>query len=212
MRPIKAVSLCCALALAPLLVGCSSGPGRLASPDVNPGGAAAKAIEELDKNSDGVLQQDELRACPALVHAAGVYDSDHNGDLTAEEIKAGINHWAASRTGAMMLPFRVTLDGRPLADADVRLVPVSFLADSIKPNVGKADSSGSGMLGLAPEDRPRNAPPTPLATPGLYRVEITDPSGKVPAQFNTESMLGVETFVASRNPGGITWDLQTKKK
>jgi hypothetical protein len=200
------------VAFAAVHVGCTSGPGRLSSPDVNAGQAAAAAVEEFDSNGDGLLQPEEIKSCPALVDALGVYDADHDGDLTVEEIKVGINHWAASRTGAMMLPFRVSLDGRPLADAEVKLVPVSFLADSIKPNVGKADASGSGMLGLAPEDRPSNAPPTPLATPGLYRVEITDPSGKVPAQYNTESTLGIETFVASRNPGGVSWDLQTKKK
>lgn len=195
-----------------MLVGCSGKPGRLSSPDVNASAAAARAVAEFDKNGDGVLQQDEMQACPALVYAADAYDADKNGDLTSDEVKEGVNRWAATRTGAMMLPFRVSLDGRPVPDAEVKLIPVSFLADSIKPNVGKADASGSGMLGLAPEDRPSNAPPTPLATPGLYRVEITDPSGKVPAQFNTESTLGIETFVASRNPGGITWDLQTKKK
>lgn len=200
------------LAFAAAQVGCTGGPGRLSPPDVNAGEAAAAAIEEFDSNGDGLLRQEEIKPCPALVHALEVYDADHNGDLTAEEIKSGINLWAASRTGAMMLPFRVSLDGRPLADAEVKLVPVSFLADSILPNVGQADASGAGMLGLAPADRPSNAPPTPLATPGLYRVEITDPSGKVPAQFNTESTLGIETFVASRNPGGIQWDLQTKKK
>lgn len=212
MRSIKILSYCGAFALAPSLIGCSSSPGRLSAPDVNAGSAAAKAVEEFDKNGDGVLQKDELQACPALADASGAYDADRNGDLTLDEVKEGINRWAATRTGAMMLPFRITLDGRPVADADVKLVPVSFLADSIKPNVGKADSSGSGMLGLAPEDRPSNAPSTPLATPGLYRVEITDPSGTVPAQFNTESTLGIETFVASRNPGGITWELQSKKK
>ena len=211
MRSIKILSSGLVVVLAASLVGCSGRPGRLASPDVNAGRAAAKAIAEFDKSGDGVLQKDEIQACPALADAAGAYDTDHNGDLTAEEVKEGINRWAATRTGAMMLPFRITLDGHPVADADVKLVPVSFLADSILPNVGKADSSGSGMLGLAPEDRPSNAPKTPLATPGLYRVEITDPSGKVPAQFNTESTLGIETFVASRNPGGITWDLKTKK-
>ena len=69
---------------------------------------------------------------------------------------------------------------------------------------GTADKGGAGMLGWKLEDRPANAPPLPLAPPGLYRVEITHPDREIPAKFNSRSTLGLETTVAARNPAGGT--------
>lgn len=202
------------LALAALSItfcGCSGRPGRIGTPEIDPSAAAHKAIEELDSSGDGLLSAAELRACPALAHAAPSYDTSGDGSLGQEEIEAGISRWASSRTGAIMLPFRVQLNGRPLENAEVQLIPVSFVEESLKPAVGKANDRGSGMLGLAPDDRPSGAPDTPLVPPGLYRVEIRHPSISVPSQFNSESILGVETYVAAQNPAGIIWDLDSKK-
>ena len=52
---------------------------------------------------------------------------------------------------------------------------------------------------MAAEDRPRNAPNIPLMQPGLYHVEITHPSTKIPAKYNTQTTLGIE--ITSGNPG-----------
>lgn len=200
------------LLLSCLSTGCNGSRGRISTPRINPEHAAKLAIQELDGDGDGLLSKNELKACPALVHAMGVYDSDRDGDLTTDEIATGIARWASSRTGAILLPFRIHLDGKQLADAKVKLVPVSFLENAVKPAEGIADSRGAGMLGLAPEDRPSNAPNVPLVPPGLYRVEITHANREIPAKYNSQSKLGLETSVAARNPVGVVWDLRSKKK
>lgn len=207
-------SFCVPRLLAVLILGagCAGSPGRVSTPDVDADRAAESALQELDASGDGALQLNELRACPALTYAMAAYDTNNDRQLSEDELAAGIGRWAASKTGAMLLPFRAQLDGRPLAGAEVKLVPVSFLQDRIKGAQGTADSRGAGMLGLAPEDRPRNAPQAPLVSPGLYRVEITHPTQAIPTEFNTRSTLGLETFVAAQNPAGVVWDLRSKKK
>jgi len=195
-----------------LSAGCSGAPGRVSVPNVDPDQAAKLALQELDQNGDSVLQSEELEACPPLVHAMKVYDADQDGKLTEDELVAGISRWASARTGAILLPFRAQLDGRPLAGAEVKLIPVSFLEDMIKPAQGTADERGAGVLELSPEDRPRNAPQMPLVPPGLYRVEITHPSTEIPARFNSQSEIGLETSVAALNPAGVFWNLRSKKK
>jgi hypothetical protein len=63
---------------------------------------------------------------------------------------------------------------------------------------------------MAREDMPPHAPKMPLVQPGLYRVEITHPTAKIPAKYNTQSSLGIE--ITSGNPGteGAKWALESK--
>jgi hypothetical protein len=63
---------------------------------------------------------------------------------------------------------------------------------------------------MAAEDRPKNAPNMPLVQPGIYRVEITHPSVKIPAKYNTETTLGIEITSASPGPEGAIWSLTNK--
>lgn len=207
---IRDASQILTLMLLATFCGCSGRPGRLAAPKINAAQSAKVSIEEFDSNGDSVLDENEMKACPALAYAADAYDLDKDGELTSDEIQTGIERWAASRTGAILLPFRVQLNGRPLANAEVKLIPVDFLSGAVTPAQGIADSRGTGMLGLAPEDRPSGAPNTPLVPPGIYRVEITHPTASVPAKFNTESTIGIETYIASKNPAGVVWNLTSR--
>ena len=193
------------------IAGCSSRPGRVASPDVDASAAAAAAMEQFDANSNGDLNSDELAACPALAHALPRYDSDGDKSLDVAEIEAGIARWAESELGATPLTFRVQLDGRPLDGAKVKLVPEGFLKGSIQPAAGEAGRGGHGMLGMSPEDRPDNAPNMPLVQPGLYSVEITHSSKRIPAKYNTSTMLGLEVARDSVAPEGVLWTLTTGK-
>lgn len=196
-----------------LIAGCSGAPGRISSPDVDPEKAAALAMEEFDRDGDGVLNGEELQACPALVYAMPVYDTNRDKQLSEEEVAAGIGRWATARIGAILLPFRIQLDGRPLAGAKVEMIPVSFLGGAIKPAHGVANKVGIGKLRLAPEDRLPNTPPNmPLVPPGLYRVEITHPDIEVPAKFNVDSTLGVETsVVGALYRTEVVWNLSSKR-
>jgi hypothetical protein len=191
--------------------GCSGRPGRVAAPDVDADAAAELAMNEYDRNSDGQLDADELKASPPLVAALPTYDGDGSGSLSQAEIAAGIKLWSERGVGAMALPFTVRLDGRPLEGADVKLIPAAFLGDAVMPASGMADSTGSGSLAIREEDKPSNVPRNlPVVQPGLYSVEITHPSRSVPAKFNTSTTLGLETSVAGQNPAGVLWSLTSK--
>jgi len=191
-------------------VGCNSGPTRLAVSKVDADKAANLVMERYDRDGDGILNSEELKDCPSLAFALDAYDTDNDGTLSRDEIVAGINRWAASRKAAFSLPFQVQLDGRPVNGAVVKLVPEDFLSGAIKPASGVADEGGSGFLDLAPEDRPANAPRMPMVPPGLYRVEITHPTISIPARYNANTTLGVETSIASQRPGGVTWNLSSR--
>jgi hypothetical protein len=193
-----------------LAAGCSGRPGTIRPADVDADGAAAQAVELYDRNADGQLSKDEWSASPALAAVAMSYDTSADAALTAEEIAAGIAAWKNSGVGARAVPFAVHWNGRPLAGATVRLVPAPFIGDALKAASGQSGPSGAGQLNVAAEDRPRNAPNIPLMQPGLYHVEITHPSTKIPARYNTETSLGIEISAYKPGPEGAIWSLSTK--
>jgi hypothetical protein len=211
LRSIDPLLVFLAGSLAIVAAGCSGGPGSVATPNIDPEGAAELAVQEYDRNADSLLSSDELAACPALKEAIPAYDVDRNGSLSQQEIAGGIALWEKRGMGAIVLPFTVVLDCRPLGDAQVKLTPVTFLGDAVKPATGIADSRGAGALNMAPEDRPANLPKNvPAIQPGLYNVEITHPTAKVPAKYNTATTLGLEAAIAGQNPSGVTWSLTSK--
>lgn len=203
----------CPLFLLWTLLGCSGRPGRIAPPKVDPEEIAGAALEFYDQDSDGTLNADELKACPPLVDALPVYDTSKDGMLSKAELTAGIGSWARRGIGAMVVPFSVRLDGRPLAGAEVKLNPAPFLLDLVQPASGVADHNGAGSLKMSDENRPSNAPARlPVMQPGLYLVEITHPSIEIPAEYNIETTLGLEAGIAGQNPNGVLWELKTKKR
>src|SRR4051812_13082526 len=198
-------------AIVVLLVGCSGKLGRVVPPKIDASAAAAKAMEQFDRNGDGSLSAEELTACPALAYALPRYDTDHSHTLSKNEVEAGILRWAQAKVGARSLPFRVQFDGRALEGAQVKLTPESFLNGAIAPATGEAKRGGNGFLSVARQDLPHNAPNLPLVQPGLYRVEITHPSQKIPAKYNSASTLGLGVAVDSIAPDGVSWALTTSK-
>jgi hypothetical protein len=192
-----------------LFAGCSGRPGAIRPPNVNASSAASQAIQLYDRNGDGQLSKDEWLASAAVASVAAAYDKNADGKLSAHEIHEGIDAWQQSGVGARSVPFVVRWNGRPLAGATVRLVPALFLGDVVKTASGKTGTSGAGQLSLAAEDMPKNAPNIPLMQPGLYTVEITHPSTKLPAKYNTQTTLGIEITSGNPGPEGAIWTLTT---
>lgn len=193
-----------------LAAGCNRGPGAIRPPDVDPDDAASEAIELYDQNGDGQLAKEEWAMSPALAAVAPAYDQSGDGALSPDEIAAGIAVWQKSGVGARAVPFNVRWNGRPLAGATIKLVPAPFLNDAIKGASGQASRSGAGQFNMAPEDRPRNAPNIPLMQPGLYHVEITHPSAKIPPRYNSQTTLGIEITGNFPGPEGAVWSLSSK--
>jgi hypothetical protein len=193
-----------------LAAGCNRGPGAIQPPDIDADAAASHALELHDRNGDGQLSKDEWSASPALVAVVPGYDRSGDGTLTDTEIADGIAAWRQSGVGARSVPFSLRWNGRPLAGATVRLVPAPFIESGLKGASGQSGPSGAGQLSVAPEDRPRNAPNIPLMQPGIYHVEITHPSIKIPAKYNTETTLGIEITSGNPGPEGIIWSLSAR--
>jgi hypothetical protein len=182
-----------ALALAAGVVGCT--PGRIPVPPLNPQDASAQALAAYDKNGDGVLDAQELSACPGLKAALPYADADRNGRLSAEEIAARIRQYQEDRAGLLFLRAVVMLDGRPLPDAVVSLVPARFLGSGVPGAEGTTDASGQCVLQTPGMDAPG-------VSCGMFEVRVSakDSAGRerLPPQYNERTTLGVEVAMGNR--------------
>jgi hypothetical protein len=175
------------LAVLVAVLGCTG--RRIPVPAVSPEGAGQEALAQYDRNKDGFLDKDELKACPALASCWKKLDKDGDGRLSAAEIAERIQSYQTDRVGLSALAVKVTSNGKPLAGATVTLVPEKFLGDALQPASGVTDSAG-----VANVTTPGVA--VPGVARGMFRVEISkkDAAGQesVPARYNQGTTLGVE--------------------
>ncbi len=197
-RRMAIVGLAFLAACLPCIAGCRRGPARVLPPKISPSSAANAAMAKYDTNKDGYLDAKELEKAPALRSALKEIDANGDGKISADEIAARIAQWQATGVGLTTLTARVTLDGQPLEDATVTLVPEEFLGSEMQKAVGKTNKGGAA--GMSIEHPP--APQYRGVQQGLYRVEISKiVNGKetIPSKYNAETTLGVE--VARGAPG-----------
>jgi hypothetical protein len=157
---------------------------------VDPEGAAAAAIAQYDANNDSVIASAELDKCPALKAALPRIDTDKDGRISATEIAARVRKYESDRVGLVPVTVTVSMDRKPLGGAVVTLQPEEFLGSDVKPAQCTTNDGGFGVF----ETEGAGAPGVQCS---LFRVIVSkkDPSGKeiVPARYNQESTLGVET-------------------
>lgn len=180
------IGIACVIALA-ASVGCGDKSYR-----VDPVAASKAALELYDKNGDGLLDQAELKGCPALLRELRAYDESKDKKLSADEIAAQIAAMFGQNAGMTPLSCTVNLDGFPLSGATVRFIPESFLGPEIKEAKGVTNSAGAADLGIPAEELPKELRRHNLMRVGIYRVEITHPSKKILPKYNTETELGFE--------------------
>lgn len=178
-----------ALALVP---ACSGGPTPVELPDVSPGAAADRALQQYDADGDGVLSRAELAACPAMLAAMDHYDRDRSGTVSKEEIADRISSWQRGGIAIVQLICKVTRDGRPVEGATVRLNPEPFLGGEIKPAVGTTRKGGMAVMEIPAEELPSDMKDVRGVHCGVYKVEITHPQQSIPARYNSETQLGHE--------------------
>ena len=177
------------LAFELLMVGCS---GRVKPFKVDTVACSEAAIKQYDKNGDGALDENELKACPALLKELGAYDKSKDKKLVREEIEEQLREMYDRGSGMTSMDCTITLDGQPLSNATVKFIPEDFLGTEIKAASGITNSSGVAPLGIPDEDMPKILRGHPLMRVGIYRVEITHPTRKIPAKYNTNTELGFE--------------------
>lgn len=192
----SAIAACCLAVLS----GCGGGPARVPVATVDADGAAAALVARVDADGDGGLSAAECDAVPGIARSIAQYDTDADGRLTPQEIAARIRKWQAARVARVACSFPVTLDGRPLVDAVVRLEPEPEFAASVPPATGRTDATGR-VAARAEGDLPG-------VSPGLYRVVIEhERLAKLP-RYNAATTLGIQ--VAPDDPAMMTLSLDLK--
>lgn len=174
------------------LAGCSGGPGRVTAPSISASGAASEAMELYDKDGDGFIAAAELDAVPGIKAAMETVDADKDGKASESEISDRIATWQKSGIGVMAINAGFTLNGSPLAGAQVTLEPESFLGSDVKSAISETGPSGSAMITIPKDQRPAKDTP-PGVQLGFYRVKVSKMANgqeTIPAKFNAETTLG----------------------
>ena len=184
-------SVCC-VAVGAMLLGCSGTPAAVSAPLIDPEQAAEAALSQYDTNQDGLLSTEELTPCPALREAIGRYDQDRDRQISRSELIQRFATWVQSGLGVSSLTCSVTWKGRPLAGAQVKLLPEECFAGVLQPAVGMTDESGIAMLSIDASHLPSDARNMQGVQQGLYRIEIDHPEIEIPARYNTDTRLGKE--------------------
>jgi hypothetical protein len=170
----------------------------------DPDAMVSAVLAEYDRNKNGFLEWGELDACPALKGAMAGIDTDHDGKLSAAELKARFQTYGAANTGSVAMAASVTLDGAPLADATVTFEPEGCMGGAVRAGTGRTDAKGSFNTVTV------DGKPAPGLQPGLYKIRITREGGSaLPAKYNTQTTLGAE-LSGGRGSPPLTFALTSK--
>jgi hypothetical protein len=186
---IQRAYFCVAAVLAVSLVtqsGCIRGPKAVRPPSIDAAAAGQEAITMFDTNKDGKISGAELDKVPSLKKS--LPDKVGPG-ITAEDITTRIQRWQETKIGKIdAVNCRVLKNGKPLAGAEVKLVPEKFLGTNMPVCTGTTQSDGNAPIS-APMQGSDDIAGVP---PGVYRVEITKSGENIPAKYNTQTIFGEE--------------------
>lgn len=195
-----------ACALGPLVIfsGCARGPARLAAPTLDASAVATALVARVDRDGDGAVSVAECVAVPSIGRVFSQYDADGDGRLTATEIADRIRRWQATRVARVSCSVAVAFEGRPLADAVVRLVPEPEFEGKVPAAEGRTDATG--------QVSPQAGGNAPGIAPGLYKVVIEHAKLAKSPQFNSETTLGLQ--IAPDDPGlmSLAFDLKPSRR
>lgn len=191
-------------------IGCSHRQSRIQAIDVNPGRLSDEVIAQFDSDGNSALSESELVAIPPIHDQWSTTDTDGDGQLSQAELRYLFEHVFSTQVGLLPARCRVTINGRPLAGADVRFVPPKVLEGVLPPASGVTGEDGTTTLRLAPEDMPDNIPNPRMAVmrPGIYMVEVTHPDEQIPAEYNTQTKLGKLVYTKVLNGPPLSIDLK----
>jgi hypothetical protein len=175
-----------------LAAGCSSStaPEVHSQASFNPEALTAAAFAEYDRDKNGSLEGAELDTCPAIKWSFAGIDTNGDKKISTAELKARFEGYGAANAGTISVPVSITLDGAPLADATVQLVPEAFMGSTIKEATGKTGADGSITTFTS------DGKQYPGLQPGFYRIRVTADGKNIPARYNSQTTLGAEVSSA----------------
>lgn len=141
-------------------------------------------MELWDSNGNGALDGDEMNQCPGLKRDLSAIDADQDGAMSQEELQARLAEFEENATGLKVASFLVTLNGQPLRNAQVRLVPEAFLEGVLETATGRTNNSGV----VKPRSESADLQAMQL---GYYRVEVEAPQLGTDAGRESIAGLGV---------------------
>jgi hypothetical protein len=175
---------------------------------MDPGSVASEALAAYDADNDGAIAGGELDKCPGLKDGFALMDTNKDKRLSADEIEARVREYQSDKAGLLLLSVQVFLDGKPLTEAEVNVVPESFMGTAVKPAKGTTDAGGACTCRIEGSQYPG-------IHPGIYRIEVSKKNASgtetVPAKYNSETTLGIEARMG--NPklfNGLTLNLSSR--
>lgn len=172
-------------------VGCR-GPEKVDAPPYDADLSAEAALQEYDKDDDGELSKDELKACPGILNAINRFDKNHDGQISKEEIADRIRIYIADAAGISAINCLVYLDKKPLTGAKVELVPEPFLGDVVETATGISGRNGIVALGIPNELLPESMARFRGVRLGLYKAKVSHPDVQLPERYVSGEALGAE--------------------
>ena len=171
---------------------------RVDVPPYDPDASAEAAMAEYDRNNDGQLSKDELRACPGILAALKWIDLNGDGQVSSEEIADRIRAYIDRGAGLKMVGCLIYLDHKPLVGADVKLVPEPFLAGLVETAEGTSGRGGNAALRIPSELLPQSMAGFPGVRLGVYKVFVSHPDLHLPDRYVSGKELGAEVGPATR--------------
>ncbi len=189
-----------------LLAGCSTAPPAVEVPPpatFDAEAMTARAMADYDRNKNGFLEGSELDACPALKGSLIGIDTNRDGKISRDELKARFESYAAANTAMMTATVTVTLDGSPLANATVQFVPEPCMGEAAKEVTAKTGADGTTSAFTFDGQEYQGLPL------GLYKVKVTAAGKTLPTRYNTQSTLGAEVS-GGRGTKPLTFTLSSR--
>lgn len=188
-----------------LLSGCMREPPPAKMISIDATDAGQKALAEYDTNKDGKISGPELDKAASLKDGLAGFNTTKDKGVTAAMITERITKWQdVYKTGLMGgVMCQVNKGGKPLAGAEVKFVPETFLGENMKVGVGTTGPDGIAMMAVptTSADEGQGIPP------GWYKIQVTK-GAEVPAKYNTQTTIGVEVAPDVRRNSGIVVDIK----
>ena len=192
MRSYPIDCLCVMTLIACSLLGCARNPSAVTVPAIDAEAVTTSAFATLDRDADGKLSFEETADAPGLRAGARRLDQDGDSAISQSELSERLAMWSGGGIGVSTLACRIVFRGQPLAGAEVRFVPESFLTNLLSEASGTTDREGVAMLSIDTSLLPTDQQNLQGVQQGFYRVEVTHPEITLPPKYNTATELGKE--------------------